>query len=146
MTSFFQWKISCIVWSVQVRNEKGFESREWKIIFVVSQVTIKASLIIRGEAYPVLRLNDPVEAVRPTRELEGEFHNCHELLCSHKQLRAIISRYCAFVILSNVVRACVIFLIALFPFESISYKTRRENRGQCAGKQKKKRPPDRYDA
>lgn len=34
------------------------------------RVTIKASLIIRGEAYPVLRLNDPVEAVRPTRELE----------------------------------------------------------------------------
>lgn len=41
-----------------------------RVVFVVSQVTIKAPLITRG-----LRLNDPVEAVlHPTRELEGEFH------------------------------------------------------------------------
>jgi len=49
-----------------------------RVVFVVSQVTIKASLITCGEAYPVLRLNDLPCGSRtsPTGELEGEFHNC----------------------------------------------------------------------
>lgn len=108
-----------------------------KVVFVVSQVTIKVSLITCGEAYPVLRLNDPVEAVHPTGELEGEFHNCdYGILRStfSQQLRAIISHCRTFVILSNITGVRVLFLIALFSFENISHETRSGNRYRFARK------------
>ena len=110
-----------------------------RVVFVVSQVTIKASLITCGEAYPVLRLNDLPCGSRtsPTGELEGEFHNCgYGILRStfSQQFRAIISQCRTFVILSNITGVRVLFLIVLFLFENISHETQSENRYRFAGK------------
>jgi len=111
-----------------------------RVVFVVSQVTIKASLITRGERHSVLRLNDPVEAVHPTRELEGEFHNCgYEILRSMYIFPQQLYDNFAMSHICDTIKyrwcACH-FLIALFSFENISRVKRvhSENRCRFAGK------------